>query len=448
MDVPVTERVSGSLPETTAEAVTAKLATDATLLVSGFGSMGYPKAVPLAIAESDRNFELTVVSGGGVGREIDGAMIEAGAVDRRYPAQSKPASREAANAGKLDYQDRHYGPFSDEVRSGGWIDAGTAVIEAVAVGADWLIPSTGLGQTPSLVAHAENLIVEVNDAHPLSLQHLHDVYTRDLPPHREPVPLSTPTGRIGSPFVEFDPAKLEGIIRTDRPDATYDAWESSATEEAIADHFIEFIADEMDRNPLFQDALTFEFGFGALGNALLSGLRELDVGDRDVAVYGEVLQDAVLDLIETEACIGASGTTLALSDAGLDRVLENIERYAEEIVLRPTDLSNNATLVDRFGVIAVNGALEVDLYGHVNSTHINGTHVVNAIGGSGDFNRHSPLAVVALSSTASGGDVSRIVPMVPHVDHTEHDIDIVITEHGVADLRGTVPLERAEMLIS
>jgi succinyl-CoA:acetate CoA-transferase len=72
---------------------------------------------------------------------------------------------------------------------------------------------------------------------------------------------------------------------------------------------------------------------------------------------------------------------------------------------------------------------------------------VNGIGGAADFVRNARLSVVALPSTADDGDVSRIVPMASHVDHTEHDVDVVVTEHGVADLRGLAPVERAERIV-
>jgi succinyl-CoA:acetate CoA-transferase len=115
-------------------------------------------------------------------------------------------------------------------------------------------------------------------------------------------------------------------------------------------------------------------------------------------------------------------------------------------VVRPADVSNSPELLDRLGVVAVNSALSVDVYGHANSTQLNATHVVNGIGGSGDFSRNCPLAILALPSTTDGGR-SRIVPMVTHVDHTEHDVDVVVTEHGVADLRGTCPRERAGAIV-
>jgi len=97
--------------------------------------------------------------------------------------------------------------------------------------------------------------------------------------------------------------------------------------------------------------------------------------------------------------------------------------------------------------VAVNSALEVNLHGYVNSTHVTGSKMLNVVGGSGDFPRNAPLSVIALPSTADREDISRIVPMVPHADHTEHDIDIIVTEQGVADLRGMFPRERARELV-
>jgi len=190
-----------------------------------------------------------------------------------------------------------------------------------------------------------------------------------------------------------------------------------------------------------------QFGVGSLGNALMGVISKVDFGDRDLIYYGEVIQDGLLDLLDEGRLRSASATSLALSAAGQDRLFNHVDRYADDVVLRPADVSNSPVLIDRFGVVAVNSALEVDLYGHVNSTHVNGSRVLNGIGGSGDFTRNAPLSVIALSSTVSG-DISRIVPMVTHVDHTEHDVDVIVTEQGVADLRGTSPVERAERLVS
>jgi succinyl-CoA:acetate CoA-transferase len=173
----------------------------------------------------------------------------------------------------------------------------------------------------------------------------------------------------------------------------------------------------------------------------------MDTGDRDLVYFGEGIQDGLLDMLDSDQFSSASATSLALSRQGQKKLFSNINRYSEDLVLRPTDVSNSPALINRFGVVAVNSALEVDIFGHVNSTHVNGTSIINGIGGSGDFTRNAFISIIALPSSSRDSAYSRIVPMVPHVDHTEHETDIIITEHGIADLRGLSPLERGREMI-
>lgn len=446
-DVPVTTRVADGVPRLDAETAAAIVDPDAVMLVSGFGSVGYPKAVPLALADSDRDLNLTVISGGNVGEEIDRALFDADAIARRYPYQSKDISREQVNADTVAFHDRHVSKLSDEVEYGEYGDPDVAVVEAIAVGEDWLIPSTSIGSTPGYVRAADELIVEVNHAAPLALQHLHDVYLRDLPPNRDPIPLEAPGGRIGSPMIEFAPEKLVGVVETDRRGDPYEFRDPTETDLDIATNLAGFLRDELESHPVLQDRVVLQFGVGSLGNALMSQLSQVDFGDRDVIYFGEVIQDGLLDMLDTGLLEAASATSLALSDDGMDRLYANVDRYADDVVLRNADISNNGALIEQFGVVGVNSALEVDLYGHVNSTHINGSHLVNGLGGSGDYGRNSAISVTALGSTAKNGAVSRIVPLIAHTDHTEHDLSVVVTEHGVADLRGCDPRERADQLI-
>lgn len=440
-------RIQGGLPVVDAATAAAEVPSQGSMLVSGFGSVGYPKAVPLALAESDRDLSLTVVSGGSVGEEIDIALVEADAIERRFPYQARPPIREAVNKGSIAFQDRNISTLGDEVQYGGLAGTDVAVVEALAIGEDWLIPTTSIGQTPAYVESADELIVEVNTTTPMAVERFHDIYRPGRPPNREPIPLTDPGGRISDARIEFDPDKLIAVVESDHRDEPYTFRDPTESDLEIADNLRSFLEREVERSPLYQDSLRIQFGVGSLGNALMGALGEADVGDRDLIYFGEVIQDGLLDLIDEGVLEAASATSLALSAEGQNRLFENVDRYAEDIVLRPADLSNNPTLVDRFGVASVNSALEVDIYGHTNSTHVNGSQVINGIGGSGDFFRHSPLAILALPSTAADGDISRVVPMVPHTDHTEHDLDVVVTEQGVADLRGTSPRERASALV-
>ena len=440
------DRIEGDVPVTDAESAADYVGDDDALVVSGFGSVGYPKAVPQALADSGRDLSLTVVSGGSVGEEIDVALVEADAIERRFPFQARPAIRDAINGGEVAFNDRHISTLGDEVLYGGLVDADTAIVEAVAVGEGWFVPSTSIGPTPSYVEAADQVIVEVNAGQPRALEAYHDIYRLGRPPNREPIPITDPGERVGGPRVEFDPSKLVAVVETDSRDVPYEFRDPTDADLAIASNLGAFLEGEVERSPLFEESLRLQFGVGSLGNALMGALGDADFGDRDLIYFGEVIQDGLLDLLDEGELRSASATSLAVSAEGQDRLFENAERYAEDIVLRPSDLSNSPTLIDRFGVVAVNSAVDVDLYGHVNSTNVAGSRIVSGIGGSGDFTRNAALSVVAVPSTAGGGDISRIVPMAPHVDHTEHDLDVVVTEHGVADLRGRSPRERARLL--
>ena len=104
-------------------------------------------------------------------------------------------------------------------------------------------------------------------------------------------------------------------------------------------------------------------------------------------------------------------------------------------------------MIRRLGIISINTAIEVDIFGNVNSTHVMGRQMMNGIGGSGDFTRNAYLSIFTCPSTAKGGKISTIVPLVSHMDHSEHSVQIVATEYGIADLRGRSPYERATLII-
>ena len=444
---PVETRLHGDLPIVDAETAAAAIEPDATMLTSGFGSVGYPKAIPLALASSSRDLSLTLVSSGKVGDEIDVDLVGSGQVERRFSYQSSRIAREKTDAREIAFSDRNASSIGDEVQYGGLVEPDVAVVEAVAVGEDWFIPSTSLGQVPAFVEAADALYVELNRHQPLELQSLHDIYRPDAPPNREPIPLSSPGERIGTAHVGFDPEKLAGVVETDRSDSTYTFRDPTEDDLAIAANLGSFLREELDRSPVFDDAVHLQFGVGSLGNALMGELQSLEFGDREVHYFGELIQDGLFDMLDAGGLASASATSLALTDEGQERLFADVERYAEDVVLRPADVSNHPGLINQFGVIGVNSAIEFDIYGNANSTHVRGERMINGIGGSADFNRNSLITVCALPSTLNDGAISRVVPQVFHVDHTEHDIDVFVTEQGVADVRGLSPVERAELIV-
>ncbi|ERG94373.1 CoA-transferase, partial [Haloquadratum walsbyi] len=343
--MPVTTRLHGNLPLVEATRAAADIDDDATVLTSGFGSVGYPKEVPLALAESGGDQSLTIVSSGNVGSEIDVDLVESGAVSRRFSYQSSARARKLTNEREIAFSDRDASSIGDEVQHGGMVDADVAVVEAVAVGVDWFIPSTSLGQVPAFVASADELIVEVNHNQPLALQTLHDVYRRESPPNREPIPLTTPGERIGTNHIGFDPDKLVAVVETDRADSTYTFRDPTDDDLSIAQHFGAFLTDELSRSAVFDNAVHLQFGVGSLGNALMGELQQFDFGGRDVVYFGELIQDGLFDMLDADRLEVASATSLALTDEGQERLFADVERYAEDIVLRPADISNHPGLI-------------------------------------------------------------------------------------------------------
>ena len=186
-------------------------------------------------------------------------------------------------------------------------------------------------------------------------------------------------------------------------------------------------------------------GIGKVANAVLTGF--IDSEFENLTMYSEVLQDSTFDLLDSGKMLFASGSSITVSEEYYERIFNDFDKYKDKVVLRPQDISNAAEVIRRLGIISINTALECDIYGNVNSTHVSGTDMMNGIGGSGDFARNSYLSIFVTQSVAKNNTISRVVPMVSHTDHTEHDVDIIVTEQGLADLRGLAPRQRAEVII-
>ena len=297
----------------------------------------------------------------------------------------------------------------------------------------------------SFAIFAKQVIVEINLSMPLELEGLHDIYIPTYRPHRQPIPLVSVDQRIGTPAIPIDPEKIAAIVFTDRPDSPSTVLPPDLETAAIADHLNDFLMREVKANRLSPSLQPLQAGIGTIANAVLHGL--LDSPFQDLRMYSEVLQDSSIDLLDEGRMTFASAASMTLSKACYERVMNNLAHYKSRLVLRPQEISNHPEVVRRLGLITINTALECDLYGNVNSTHVNGTHMMNGIGGSGDFARNAHMSIFVTKSLAKNGDISSIVPMVTHVDHTEHDVDVIVTEHGLADLRGLAPRERARVVI-
>ncbi|WP_254766456.1 acetyl-CoA hydrolase/transferase C-terminal domain-containing protein [Salinilacihabitans rarus] len=437
------ERIADGLPVTSAEDAAALIPSEATVYASGVGAG--PKDVPMALARSDRDLSLSVVSSADAGFLADTQLIASGGVDFRYPFAVWPDHRRAANDRSLEFVDDHFSSISLAVGQGQFDGPSVAVVEAVSVDEDRFVPTTAVGAIPTFVEHADRVIVEVNEAVPLEVERFHDVYVPGTPP-REPIPVSSPTDRIGDPFVEL-PDGPDAVVRTEQPPMPYPFRELTDDERAIADSTVAFLEREVERNPTLDDRLTIEVGVGTLGDEIMRRLGDLSTADRDLSYYGEVIQDGLLELVEEGAIDGASGTGIVISQEWLDRLYDDPEPFVDDVRVRPVSVSNEPSVIRRLGVVGVNSAVEVDVYGNANSSHVRGSKLIQGVGGSGDFARSALVSVFVLPSTARDGEVSRIVPKATNVDHPRQDVDAIVTEQGVADLRGVGPVERAERVV-
>jgi succinyl-CoA:acetate CoA-transferase len=419
-----------------------------TVGMSGFTRAGDAKALPAALAERARRepLRLTLLTGASLGNDSDGVMAEAGLIARRLPFQADATLRRKINAGAVMFIDQHLSETAEALRSGALAGIDIAVIEAAAIAEDGsIVPTMAVGNSASFVQGAKRVIVELNLAAPAALEGLHDIYLPTGQPERAPIPLVTPSQRIGASRIAVDPARIAAIVVTDSPDSPSAILPPDTDTAAIARHVIDFLVNEVERKRLSPQLAPLQAGIGTIANAVLHGL--IDSPFSGLTMYSEVLQDSAIELIDSGQLEFASASSITLSKAMHARFLRDIAHYRERIVLRPQEISNHPELVRRLGIIALNTALEFDLYGNVNSTHVGGTHMMNGIGGSGDFARNSRLSLFVSKSVAKGGDISSVVPMVSHIDHTEHDVDVLVTEWGLADLRGLAPRERAPLII-
>ncbi len=421
--------------------------------MSGFTGSGYPKAVPLELAHRiaeatfrGQKFQVSVFTGASTGPELDGALAMAGGIHLRLPYQSDPETRKRINAGEMEYMDIHLGHVAQFVEYGFLGKLNVALIEVTAILEDGrVVPSSSIGNNRTWIDEADRIILEVNSWQPMALEGMHDIYCLKPPPNREPIPLVHTGQRIGSPYLKVPPEKVVAVVLTNAPDRNSPFKAPDQASKRIAGHILEFLSWEVKKGRMPANLLPLQSGVGNIANAVLFGLEEGPF--EGLTSYTEVIQDGMVRLLVSGKLTCASATAFSLSPQMMDEVNANMSTYRERIVLRPQEISNHPEIIRRLGVIAMNAMIEADIYGNVNSTHVMGSRIQNGIGGSGDFARNGYLSIFMAPSIAQKGTISTIVPMVSHVDHTEHDVQVLVTENGLADLRGLSPRQRAHLII-
>jgi acetyl-CoA hydrolase len=445
--------MSYPFPTISADEAASHVKNGAMVGFSGFTRSGNAKATPRAIAKlakaehaAGRPYKIKVLTGASTGPSLDDALAEADAVSWRAPYQGSGVMRKKINAGEIEFIDMHLSHVQQSLSFGFFGPMDVAVVEATEVTRDGRVYlTTSSGATPTYLKEAKKVIIEINHYHNPRVREMHDITIMPPPPHRSPIPINDPMERVGWPYATVDPKKIVGIVENNEPDevAGFDAVDETSSK--IAGHVVKFLLGELRANRLPQP-LVLQSGVGNVANAVMAGLGE----SKEIPpfyMFTEVFQDALVGLMKSGKLVGASSTALTLTKEEMEKVYADMDFFAPRIVLRPQEISNNPGIVRRLGVISTNTALEVDIYGHVNSTHVSGTSLMNGIGGSGDFTRNAYLSVFMCPSVAKAGAISTIVPMVSHCDHNEHSVQIVVTDQGLADLRGLDPVARAKVLI-
>jgi len=441
-------------PELTAHEAAELINHDSLVAFSGFTPAGAAKAVPRALAQraaelhaGGREYRLRVLTGASTGANLDDQLAQAHAISWRAPYQASAPLRRQINAGEVAYVDMHLSHVPQSILFGFFGPVDFAVVEATDVTADGRVYlSTSVGASPTILQVADKVILEVNRRQPKGLGELADIVVPKPPPYRPALDLDHPLQRIGKPYARVDPERIAGVIYTDEADELFDLAPADDVSRAIAGHVEAFLLEELAAGRIPPEFLPIQSGVGNVANAVLRGLGD-NPDVPDFLMYSEVFQPAAFDLMLAGRLRGASTCALTLAPAQMQQFCDQLDFFQSRIVLRPQEISNHPAIVRQLGVIALNTALEVDLYGHVNSTHVCGQKLMNGIGGSGDFARNAYLSVFMCPSTAKNGRISARVPMCAHVDHNEHSVQIVVTEQGLADLRGLAPKERAVRLI-
>ena len=422
--------------------------------VSGFTPAGTPKAVTAEIAKiaeeehaKGNPFRIDILSGASTGESCDGVLSRVKAIRYRAPYTTNCDFRKAVNNGEIAYNDIHLSQMAQEIRFGFLGKVNVAIIEACELTPDGKIYLTAAGGiSPTICRLADHIIVELNSAHSKNMMGLHDVYEPLDPPYRREIPIYKPDDRIGKPYIQVDPKKIAAVVEVHLCDEARDFTEPDPVTDRIGINVANFLAADMKRGIIPSTFLPLQSGVGNIANAVLGALGR-DKTIPAFEMYTEVIQDSVIKLMREGRIKFGSTCSLSVTNGCLDEIYNDMNFFRDKLVLRPSEISNNPEIVRRLGIISMNTAIETDIYGNINSTHVTGTKMMNGIGGSGDFTRNAFISIFSCPSVAKGGKISSIVPMVSHHDHNEHSVNVVITEQGIADLRGKSPAERSRAII-
>jgi succinyl-CoA:acetate CoA-transferase len=412
--------------------------TGMTISTSGFGT-GYPRLIPQALAKLGEAKEMTLINAAARGVKHIGALIESGCLKKFIGFQWSEIGRNAINAGELEFIDCHLSQISSKIQRGHFGKIDVAIIECCKIYEDGsFVPGVSGGIVETLVDCSDKIFLELNLAIPESLEGIHDLHVPSG------TSFSSPTERAGLTYCKCNSEKIAGIVINEEIDTDLVFPEVKPLHKEIANQVVRLLKNEIAKGAIPEE-FTFQCGTGLVINCVL--IEMMKMGFKNLKMYTEVLgEQALLGLLDGTIS-EASTTAMDITPSGFSTLYDYIEKLKERVVIRSLDLSNGSAQILPMELVSLNGVLEADIYGNVNSSHAYGSHMVNGLGGSNDFCRNAKISIFSTASTSKGGAISRIVPMVSHVDSTEHDTDFIVTEWGFADLRGKSPKERVSLII-
>ncbi len=413
------------------------------LAFGGMGGQSVPKLIPSAMLSLRGELGetgLTVLNGGGATASFE-KFVNGIDVARRYYYLSGSESREKVNSGRVSFFDYWVAEYSRMLREGG-IPAGSpidvAVIEATGITEEGgIVPSLSVDASMAMVHASRKVIVEINTAKP-ELMGLHDLY---LPIHGEPIEIRSVMDRVGRDCMTIQASKIAAVVTGETREEVAGSYSRvSGDDLEIADRLSTVLDSELSWKG-FDSPL--QLGAGPIASAVIEKI------DREsLQIWSEIIPSRWTAYLGSKVkCVSASAVyTLPGEQHYTDAFLDDFGSFDGSIVLRPNEITNSGELISRLGVVAVQPAISIDIFGGANVSHIGG-RIHNGVGGSGDFTRSARTTILALPSATSDCSVSRIVPMLANVDIPKQDADMVVTEQGVADLRGLGPAERANLII-
>jgi 4-hydroxybutyrate CoA-transferase len=385
-------------------------------IIGGAMTCGFPQVIPEVIVEHAEELSgITILHGIVVGNAPHYAPELADHFKLRNIFVFD-ATRAAIKEGRAEYVPMYFYEMAECWRNGIW-KTDVSMMQVSPPDADgYMSLGITVGYTPAMMDASRAVLAEVNPNMPRT--------------NCEPM---------------IHVSQVDYLVEGDRPVPTVPRSQPDEVSQAIGRHVA----------GLIEDGSTLQIGIGAIPDAVLSCLTE----HQDLGLHTEMFSDGAVDLLR-KGVINNSRKSYLPHKSVVTFLLGTKELYDyadgnPDVVLLPVEkVTHPVVIAENDKMVAINSALQVDLYGQVNAETI-GTLQFSGVGGQVDFVRGATLSkggksIIALPSTAAGGKLSRIVPYLDHgsvVTTSRCDVHYVATEYGAVNLKGKSVRERAEALI-